>query len=657
MGRGQVTTGYIRPPSPISYGGGSRGTFSSLHGTTPSSTVSPISDVAGGPIPIPIPDGSRLAQAVATASATAFTGSQKKRSRAYFEAGTPPTVPDLDPIGAGLMTVETAQSYFHTFFSGCNRYVPVFDPLHDTFESVRSRSTLLFSVICSVGCRVMTGAESHQTRRLGLHAQRMVNVAVAAPTRRCGLETVQALLVRACYTPERSLLVSVATRMAIEMGLPEAYGVLSTWCVANAANPRVGSSSSDGATADDGDTGATLMRKTRTWLHLLMMGQILHVDAGGAPGFRFRGAGAAQRCRILLNSNPFSTDMDLYLFSQVELNALRTRIHSALSHYYVRTHHDDEHDDDGSADDDEIIMGMVADARIDINVWFDDWTRIYERHTARMPWLAPNLAVQRCWADSMAMCAALRTAGIENVRAMSATQRAILRMAKRSLWQHLDIILQEPRVYLRSIRYAMDFVWAKNAFCYLLLLKLALLLPDEDEDEGGGVGAVGSGGGGEELVEKGRMLVEELRKAGGGLDRDNKDRPAARNSTSSLYFHLVRVSIDKFSHAIRSRSGRGSQSQNGRSADDAQHAQNGAAHRGSGHGHEEGWPPDESQTELESFVPEEFVFEWDFPGLTFFSSPTQETGWLDELLASSAFDGSGNTFYSLGWTSMDLNLL
>ncbi len=346
MGREQVTTGYIRPPSPMSYSG-SPGIFSALH-HTPSSTVSPVSDVAGGPIPIS--DGTQLAQA-AIASATASSGSQKKRSRAHFEAGTPPTVPDLDLIGAGLMTVETAESYFSTFFSGCNRYVPVFDPLHDTFGSVRYRSTLLFSVICSVGCRVVTGAESHQTRLLGLHAQRMVNAAVAAAPGRggvqaCGLETVQALLVRACYTPERSLLVAVATRMAIEMGLPEAYGLLSTWCV---AYPRAGSlggqpaaSFSDRAAAatataaadDDDDTGATLMRKTRTWLHLLMMGQILHVDAGGPPGFRFRGA--AQRCRILLD-NPFATDMDLYLFSQVELNALRTRIHSALSHY-VRTH-------------------------------------------------------------------------------------------------------------------------------------------------------------------------------------------------------------------------------------------------------------------------------------------------------------------------------
>jgi hypothetical protein len=75
-------------------------------------------------------------------------------------------------------------------------------------------------------------------------------------------------------------------------------------------------------------------------------------------------------------------------------------------------------------------------------------------------------------------------------------------------------------------------------------------------------------------------------------------------------------------------------------------------------GHEAGWPPssDETQTELESFVPEQFVFEWDFPGITFFSSPTYETGWLDELLAG-AFDGASDIFnHSLGWASMDFNL-
>lgn len=597
-----------------------------------------------GTITVPIPESTRVARAAPLlAAATESTGSLKRR-RAHFEAGTPPTVPDLDPISAGLITVEAAASYFQTFFSGCDRYVPVFDPLYDTLESVRHRSTLLFSAICSVGCRVLTGSESHDSRLLGVHTQRMLNVAIAAAPSRGGaqasMETVQALLVRACYAPERSLLVAVATRMALEIGLPEAYGVLSARCVA-VPKVKMGDTPSSlaGSTAsEDGDEdGATLIRKTRAWLHLLMMAQILHIDAGGPPGFRFRGS--AQRCRILLES-PSSTNIDLYLFSQVELNTLRARVHSTLSDY-VRNHPPGERDD-------EEIMDMVGDARIDINLWFDDWTRIYDRHQSQMPWLTPNLAVQRCWAETMAMCCALKAAGIENVSAMSPTQRAILAMAKRSLWQHLDIILQEPRLYLQSIRYAMDFVWAKNAFCYLLLLKLSLLLPD---DEGGG----GTGGGGpstnEDLVEKGQVLVEELSKAGGGL------RDGARNNTSSLYLHLVRVSVDKFSHAIRSRNlGSRSLESRAESARDSGGSSSRAARaeRRSGGQHEGGWSQDENQTELQSFVPEQFVFEWDFPGLTFFSSsPTDETGWMDDLLAGT-FDGADG-FYGSGWPAMDFN--
>lgn len=37
-----------------------------------------------------------------------------------------------------------------------DRYIPVFDPEHDTFASVRSRSPILFNAICAIGYRVET---------------------------------------------------------------------------------------------------------------------------------------------------------------------------------------------------------------------------------------------------------------------------------------------------------------------------------------------------------------------------------------------------------------------------------------------------------------------------------------------------------------------
>ncbi|AEO62177.1 uncharacterized protein THITE_2106054 [Thermothielavioides terrestris NRRL 8126] len=564
---------------------------------------------------------------IVVTSETGTTGS-RKRSRAHFQASTPLTYSNLDPISTGLITLEDAESYFSTFFSGCDRYVPVFCPLSDSFESVRSRSSVLLSAICSVGCRILTGSESHHSRALNLHTQRIINAAVAAApipgmSWDC-LETVQALLVRACYAPERSLLIALATRMALEIGLPEAYGDLCTRCLANPpTRSQGGSKCSDGSATAPGEVDendATLMRKTRTWLHLVMMGQILHVDAGGPPGFRLRGA--AQRCRVLING-PSSTGMDLYLISQVELNAIRARIYSTFSQYAQQRPR--EHDDDE-------IMEMLADARIDINVWFEDWTRIYEKHQTQMPWLSPNLAVQRCWADSMAMCAALKATGIEDVSAMSSAGKEILRMAKQALRQHLDIILEEPRLYLRDIRYAMDFVWAKNAFCYLLLLKLAVLLPED--------GLHSSSVFNDDLIEKGRMLVDELSKSEGGLGG------SARNNTASAYLHLIRVSIDKFSKAVRSwRQNNASHGLLGEpnALNDGEFSCPGPERANE--------PAKEGQHELESFVPEQFVFEWDFPGLTWFSSLAHETSWLDNMLGG-VFDGS-ETFDMWGYTSQD----
>jgi len=99
-----------------------------------------------------------------------------KRKRGDFEV----TVePGLDVIARGLITYEDALVYFRCFFQGCvryflitstylsvlakaevqeqDRYVPVFDPVYDTFDSVRSRSSMLFDTICTIGCRAEHG--------------------------------------------------------------------------------------------------------------------------------------------------------------------------------------------------------------------------------------------------------------------------------------------------------------------------------------------------------------------------------------------------------------------------------------------------------------------------------------------------------------------
>ncbi|KAF5615439.1 hypothetical protein F52700_13409 [Fusarium sp. NRRL 52700] len=522
-------------------------------------------------------------------TATLLTRTQG-RSRSAFETDT--IAPTTAELGIEMKDDE-AQLYFDAFFSGCDRYVPVFDQRFDTIEAIRNNSALLFITICSVGCRVLNGTSS-RWRALALQTQRMLNAAIVNPLMG-SLETVQAILVQACYAGERALLIAVATRMALDLGFPEAYDTL----IAESVLGEMQIDNSNPAAYND---NTTRMRKTRVWLHLLVMSYILHVDAGGMPTFKFRGA--SRRCRVLLQS-PLATGMDHYLFAQVELNVLRAKIYASLPQ--------------GSQLSDEEILDLVKDAKLDIDVWFQDWIRISQPHHDLMPWFVPNLSVQRCWADNMALCRAVRAAGVENVNVMSPIQKIILSMTKTSLQQHLDIIIQEPRIYLKSIRYAMDFVWAKNTFCCLLLLKLSALLPDTDKLQTQGIS--------DELVVKASTLLQELELVAAAGHKDD-----TRSNTSSLYLQLLKTSIQKYKRWLGQDAGGPVQGQSSFPLAQEKNCDN----------------------ELESFVPDQFVFEWDFPGLTLFSSPINETGWINELLAGAQEFGENGS--SINWALIDFSL-
>lgn len=486
----------------------------------------------------------------------------RRRRRSHFVTDRQ-ILPDF--VASSLITQEQALLYFSTFFQGCDHYVPVFDPEFDTFESVKSRSSVLFGAICTIGCRIQMGADSQQWRLLNFQLKRMLNCSLSV-TNNASLETVQALLVQACYSAERSLLVATATRLAVDIGLPDAYDDLTS----QLSLPNSGRLE---------DSTSSLMRQTRAWLHLLILGHILHVDAGDLLTFKL--AGDARRTRVLLKYKK-ATVLDRFLLAQVELNVIRANIYSSLSGLVVESAGDEE------------IMDVVRDSRIDIGLWYSDWERIFYDIRPTPPWLLVNLRVQKCWAETIALCRAVRIAGIDNVDFMSETQKSILSMAKESLGQHLDVILKQPRSYLQNLRFAMDFVWAKCAFCYLLLLKLTVLLPG------------GSPAWNEDLINSGNVLISELAETGDGSE--------GGSHTGKMYLQLLKTGIEKFTRAIG----------------EQQKGPHGSA------------PDETSPGELDEFVPEQFVFEWDFPGLTLFSSSTTGIGWLDDILLGALNGGNDN---------------
>lgn len=507
---------------------------------------------------------------------SAYEMPRNNSTRSQFEVETGP-VPNF--VATGVLTLDQARLFFDAFFQGCDRYVPIFDPSHDTFESISNRSSLLFNAILTVGCSVMSDADSQLCNLLQFHLKKLLNLVIVTPEY-TSLETVQALLVTACYVSERSLLLAFATRMGLDLNLQDAYPELMVLLVTRERQ-------SQGSEAFQyRESEAELMRRSRAWFELLILEQILHVDAGNLRGFRFKGE--VRRCRVLLDK-PFSTILDLRLLSQVELNSLRARIHDSISN--------------GKIFADREIMDVVRDAQVDFSIWYQDWQQIMTKsQTAETPVLLFNLEVQWLWSIAMVLCNSVRAMGNDNIASMSPTQQEILLMAKDALKKHLQIILEQPQHYLSHFRFAMDFVWAKCAFCFLLLLKLTQLLPEDDDQAK------------RKLLQDGYMLLNELNKVEGGSTSGGRTR------TSKMYLQVLHLSIQKYGRAL----------------------QNGQVEEESGVNVPQKplspvnffWTSGNNlgQRELESFVPEQFVFEWDFPLLTLFSSPNVDEEIFGDIL-------------------------
>jgi hypothetical protein len=425
-----------------------------------------------------------------------------------------------DFVAEGLVSVEQAEFFFGAFFQGCDRYVPIFDPSHDTFTSIRARSALLFDAIITIGCGVLSNADSQICSQLNFHLRKVLNLAILKPDL-ASLETVQALLVVACYVPERSLLLAFATRMALDLRLPTAFEKLTRSLV----RQRSGASDSDTLQSQ-----TVLMRHSRAWFQLVILEQILHIDAGNLQTRSSQLNNDARRCRILLHK-PFANILDVRLLSQVELNTLRGKVHDVLSQK------EDFNEDE--------LIGILGDVQVDIDVWYSDWRNV--------------------------------------VQSMPCEETPVL--------------------------------WAKCAFCFLLLLKLTLILPDTDNHSK------------RRLLDDGKRLLRELNKAAGGLTS------GGRTKTSQMYLQVLQQSVRKYETATQGDQHRSLSMDDQISIDQATDSPTSFFWSGNG-----------PINDIDKFVPEQFVFEWDFPGLTFSAGTASNNDtFFDDLFDS---NGIGDIFFS-----------
>ncbi|GLA48398.1 hypothetical protein AnigIFM63604_003889 [Aspergillus niger] len=299
--------------------------------------------------------------------------------------------PILDFISRGMMTADQAMSCFRTFFQGCDRYIPVFDPDIDTFNSVRARSSILLNAICTIGSRVEIRSGSQIPDLLHAELKRSINVVIQNKNLNC-LESVQALLIVACYSAERSLILSFATRMALDLGLDEAFEELIQRLTMKETE---GIHDMSGVVVDDEERA--LMRKSRTW-YMRMLRRNKQIprrrwEASWYPGDR--------ECTSMSH---FASSSYVYCIGFAAVFSGGARVNDTLDAKETLQRSD--------------ITEFVHEAKVDLDLWFDDWLRIIENSptaTQERPFLLAALRVQKCWAELILHCKALRSMGVGNV--------------------------------------------------------------------------------------------------------------------------------------------------------------------------------------------------------------------------------------------------
>lgn len=194
-----------------------------------------------------------------------------------------------------------------SFAGGSKNFLPLFDPIRDTFDSIRSRSSFCFAVIIYLASRAVVDLRSniHLQRVLQDEAQRLAEDSFfERPTK---LETVQGMILLAAYSEKTWFSIALILRTALDSGLEKSLDRLLT----QETIPR----SSLSATMADRE----LVWQTRTWL----ISFTLELDVASGTGRKSRIAEVdVKKLRAFLDY-PLSLPVDMRTVSIIELHQLR----------------------------------------------------------------------------------------------------------------------------------------------------------------------------------------------------------------------------------------------------------------------------------------------------------------------------------------------
>ncbi|KAJ5627951.1 hypothetical protein N7490_010179 [Penicillium lividum] len=362
--------------------------------------------------------------------------------------------PRGDIINRGIVTEERARVMYERFTGGSKNYLPLFDPIRDTFDSIRSRSLFCFTVIIYLASRAVMDlrGDTHMQRVLQDEAQRLAEDSFfERPTK---LETVQGMILLAAYSEKTWFSTALILRTALDSGLEKSLDTL-------LSQENVPRSSLAASMAD-----RQLVWQTRTWL----ISFTLELDVASGTGRKSRiGEVDITKLRKFLDY-PLSLPCDMRTVCIIELHQLRGHSRIIL---------------DNAATVRDIILTELPAIMTRLQNWWTTWDDIHNNNGFHAgAFQRSSLKLMLLYARIFVLCASL--ARIQKLQPTgSNSESEIIDQSVMNLWQSLVTTIMDQLAFLiGEPSYRCQLPWAPTypaltiAFVTTFALRIARWRPN-----------------------------------------------------------------------------------------------------------------------------------------------------------------------------------
>ncbi|KAL5340689.1 hypothetical protein BJX70DRAFT_104319 [Aspergillus crustosus] len=335
--------------------------------------------------------------------------------------------PNGDIISRGIISEEDARCIYERFMACSKNFLPLFDPVRDTFDSIRSRSLFCFTVIVYLASRAASDfrGDTHLQRVIQDEAQRLAEDSFfAKPTK---LETVQGMILLAAYSEKTWFSTALILRTALDLGLEKSLDTL----LAHSPAPR----SYLSASMED----RQLVWQTRTWL----ISSTLELDVASGTGRKSRlGDVDISKLRKFLDY-PLSLHSDMRTVSVIEYHQLRTRGRQVIE----------------SSSAAAIISTELPAIMQRLQQWYNEWDELHDQNAFHPgAFQRSSLKLMMNYAKVFIYCAAI--ARIQKLQQTPEGAQGVDPDAVLGLWRSLVQIIESQLGFLVTEgSYRCQLVW------------------------------------------------------------------------------------------------------------------------------------------------------------------------------------------------------